>query len=47
MPPGVVIVDPKTGVDQTDLAVKKMTSFTGAGYVQHASALFAQWVAQS
>ena len=45
MPSGSLIVDPETGVHQTDLAVKKMTSFTGAGYVHHASALFAQWVA--
>jgi hypothetical protein len=45
MPFGSVVVDRKTAPIQTELAVKKMTGFTSAGYVQHASALFAQWVA--
>ena len=38
MPSDCAVVDPTTCLYQTDLAVKKMTSFTGAGYVHHASA---------
>jgi hypothetical protein len=45
MPFGSVVVDRKTAPIQTELAVKKMTDFTGAGYVQHASVFFAQRVA--